>query len=144
MPLYTGSGTSCSNIRQLETSLNREWQQLSQQDIRRLTVGIRRRVEAAIQARGGCTRYWTLNNRCHQMIHKWRFESEMKTLSCFLNCQGQYLKWTCFTTKTVLVILWLTKGSVDWACVAHLSFCFEETEYRTFHRCIPPSCGSFG
>ena len=45
------------NIRQLEATLHREWQQLSQQDIRRLTGGMRRRVEAAIQARGGCTRY---------------------------------------------------------------------------------------
>jgi hypothetical protein len=26
-----------------------------------------------------------------------------------------------------------TRGSVGWACVAHLSFCFEETVYRTFH-----------
>jgi hypothetical protein len=29
-----------------------------------------------------------------------------KDHSCFLNCEGQYLKWTCFTAKTVLVILW--------------------------------------
>ena len=45
------------NIRQLEAALHREWQQLSQQDIRRLTGGLRRRVEAVIQARGGYTRY---------------------------------------------------------------------------------------
>ena len=44
-------------IRQLEAALHREWQQLSQQDIRRLTRGMRRRVEAVIQARGGYTRY---------------------------------------------------------------------------------------
>ena len=43
--------------RQLEAALHREWQQLSQQDIRRLTGEIRRRVEAVIQARGGYTRY---------------------------------------------------------------------------------------
>jgi hypothetical protein len=43
------------NIRQLEAALHREWQQLSQQDIRRLTGGLRRRVEADIQARGGYT-----------------------------------------------------------------------------------------
>jgi hypothetical protein len=42
------------NIRQLEAALHRKWQQLSQQDIRRLTGGMRRRVEAVIQARGGC------------------------------------------------------------------------------------------
>jgi transposase len=44
-------------IRQLEATLHREWQQLSQQDIRRLTGGMRRRVEAVIHARGGYTRY---------------------------------------------------------------------------------------
>ena len=100
---YTGSGISC----QLEAALHREWQQLSQQDIRRLNGGMRRRVEAVIQSRGGYTRYWPLNNRCRQVIHNWRFESEMTILSCFLNPEGQYLKWTCFTAKTGLVILWL-------------------------------------
>ena len=47
------------NIRQLEASFHREWQQLSQQDIRCLTGGMRRRIEAVIQARVDCTRYWT-------------------------------------------------------------------------------------
>ena len=37
-----------------------------------------------------------------------------------------------------------TRGSVGWACVAHLSFCFEETLYRTFHRCFLPNFCSFG
>ena len=45
------------NIRQLEAALHWEWQQLSQQDIRRLTGGMRRRVDAVIQACGGYTRY---------------------------------------------------------------------------------------
>ena len=45
------------NIRQLEAALLLEWQQLSQQDRRRLTGGMRRRVEAVIQTRGGYTRY---------------------------------------------------------------------------------------
>ena len=45
------------NIRQLEAALHRECQQLSQQDIRRLTGGMRRKVEAVIHARGGYTRY---------------------------------------------------------------------------------------
>ena len=45
------------NIRQLEAALHREWQQLSQQDIRRLTGGMRHRVEAVIQARGDYTQY---------------------------------------------------------------------------------------
>jgi transposase len=44
-------------IRQLEVTLHREWQQLSQHDFRRLTERMRRRVEAVIQARGGYTRY---------------------------------------------------------------------------------------
>ena len=48
-----------------------------------------------------------LNNRCRQVILKWRFESEMTIFSCFLNCEGQYVKWTCVTAKTGLVILWL-------------------------------------
>ena len=37
-----------------------------------------------------------------------------------------------------------TRDSVGWACVAHLSFCFEKTLYRTFHRCFLPNFGSFG
>ena len=45
------------NIRQLEATLHREWQQLSPQDIRRLTGGMRRRVEAVMQARGGYIQY---------------------------------------------------------------------------------------
>ena len=45
------------NFRQLEAALYREWQQLSQQDIRRLTGGMRRRTEAVIQSHGGYTRY---------------------------------------------------------------------------------------
>ena len=45
------------NIRQLEAALHREWQQLSRQGIRRLTGGMRRRVEAVIRARGDYTRY---------------------------------------------------------------------------------------
>ena len=45
------------NIRQLEAALHREWQHLSQQDIRRLTGGMRRRVETIIQAHEGYTRY---------------------------------------------------------------------------------------
>ena len=44
-------------IRQLEAALHREWQQLSQQDIRSPTGGMRRRIEAVIQTRGGYTRY---------------------------------------------------------------------------------------
>jgi hypothetical protein len=41
------------NICQLEAALHQEWQQLSQQDIRRLTGGMRHRAEAVIQAHGG-------------------------------------------------------------------------------------------
>ena len=45
------------NIRQLKAALHRELQQLSQQDSRCLTGGMRRRVEAIIQVRGGYKRY---------------------------------------------------------------------------------------
>ena len=45
------------HIRQLEAALHRKWQRLSQQDIRRLTGGMRCRVKAVIQTRGGYTRY---------------------------------------------------------------------------------------
>jgi hypothetical protein len=45
------------NIRQLEAALHREWQQLSQQDIRRLIGGMRHRVGAVTQACGCYTRY---------------------------------------------------------------------------------------
>ena len=37
------------NICQLKAALHREWQQLSQEDIRHLTGGMRHRVEAVIQ-----------------------------------------------------------------------------------------------
>ena len=50
---YADSVTSC----QLEAELHREWQKVSQQGIRRLTGGMRRRVEAVIQAHEGYTRY---------------------------------------------------------------------------------------
>jgi hypothetical protein len=49
--------THVQNIPQLEAALHREWWQLSHKDIRRLTGGMRRRVDAVIQARGGYTRY---------------------------------------------------------------------------------------
>jgi transposase len=45
------------NISTLKAALHREWQQLSKEDIRRLTGRMIRRVEAVIQARGGYTRY---------------------------------------------------------------------------------------
>jgi transposase len=45
------------NIHQLEATLHREWQQLSQQDIRRLTGGMRHMAEAVIHARGDYTWY---------------------------------------------------------------------------------------
>jgi transposase len=44
--------TPVQNICQLEAALHREWQQLSQHDIRSLTAEMRRMVESVIQARG--------------------------------------------------------------------------------------------
>jgi hypothetical protein len=51
------------NIRHLEAALHREWQQLSQQDIRRLTGVVRRMAEVVIQARGVTTgtELWTID-----------------------------------------------------------------------------------
>jgi hypothetical protein len=76
------------NICQLEAALHREWQQPSQQDIRCLHPVLN--FEQYMSS---------------QVIHKRRFESEMTILSCLLNCEGQYLTWTCFTAKTDLPIL---------------------------------------
>ena len=45
------------NLPELEAALHREWQQLSIPHIRRLTGGMKRRVEAIIRACGGLTRY---------------------------------------------------------------------------------------
>lgn len=45
------------NLRQLEAALHHEWQQITMQQIQRLTGGMRRRIEAVINARGGATRY---------------------------------------------------------------------------------------
>lgn len=45
------------HLRQLEAAFHREWRQIPQQEIRRLAGGMRRRVEACIQSRGGFTRY---------------------------------------------------------------------------------------
>jgi hypothetical protein len=36
------------------------------------------------------------------------------------------------------------RGSVGWAYVAHLSFCFKETLFWTFHICFLSKCCSFG
>ena len=33
----------------------------------------------------------------------------------------------------------LTRGSFGRVCVAHLSFCIEETLYRIFHKCFLPN-----
>ena len=37
-----------------------------------------------------------------------------------------------------------TRGLVGWACVAHVSFCFEETLYRTCHRCFIQNFNWYG
>jgi transposase len=87
------------NICQLEAALHREWQQLSQQDIRRLTKGMRRKVEAVIQARGGYTRYWTLNNICRQVIHKWRFWKWNGNLIVLFELWRSILKMDMFYCK---------------------------------------------
>ena len=37
-----------------------------------------------------------------------------------------------------------TRGSVDRVCVAHLSFCFEDSLYNILHRCFLPNFDLFG
>jgi hypothetical protein len=49
-------------------------------------------VEAVIQARGGCTRYWTLNH-CRWVTHNWCFSIGMITLSYIMNCEADYLTY---------------------------------------------------
>ena len=45
------------NLRELEAALHREWRQLPREQMRRMTGGMRHRVEAVIQASGGFTHY---------------------------------------------------------------------------------------
>ena len=52
------------------------------------------------------------------------------------NSNNIYLTWIKKNKKT--------RGSAHWACVAHLSFCFKETLFWTFHICFLPNCCSFG
>ena len=72
---WTGSWTSCTK----PTS------QLPQQYIRQLTGGITRKIEAFIQAHGGCTWYWILNH-CRWVTHNWCFPSGMIIVSYIMNC----------------------------------------------------------
>ena len=93
-PSCTDSWTSCNNVR-------REWRQLPQQYIRQLTGGITRNVEAVIQARGGCSRYWTLNH-CRWVTHNWCFPSGILILSYIMNCEADYLRWTLLMYRLAL------------------------------------------
>ena len=45
------------NLAQLEAALHEEWQQFPQERFQRLVRGMRRRLQAVIQVRGGSTRY---------------------------------------------------------------------------------------
>ena len=85
---------------------------------------------------------------------KWRHWVLRQTICNFtrLPITGHVKLWTLKSiTPSILVPSFVTdsnsiytRGTVGWACVAHLSFCYEEAYYRTFHRCFPPSFGSFG
>jgi hypothetical protein len=49
--------------------------------------------------------------------------------------------------ENILISVWITRKTrapVGWACVAHLSFCFEDTLCRTFHRCFQLNSCSYG
>ena len=45
------------NLAKLEAALHREWRQIPKRQIQRLVQGMRRRVRAVINVRGGHTRY---------------------------------------------------------------------------------------
>jgi hypothetical protein len=49
-----------------------------------------------------------------------------------------------FLSCVNVCFLFVNKLEPQWAEPVSLSFCFEETLYRTFHRCILPNFGSFG
>jgi hypothetical protein len=53
------------------------------------------RVEAVIQARGGYTRYWTLNNRCRQVIHETETSSRLTNGSCAMSLNYNHVSTGC-------------------------------------------------
>ena len=70
--------------------------------------------------------YWTnLLEECRQEIltQLLHFDTPyiLKTVRVIQNLFAYYIK------KNLINYLKKTRGSVGWACVAHLSFCFEET-----------------
>jgi hypothetical protein len=86
---------------------------------------------------------WTI--WCRQVIHKWHFKSEMTILSYFLNCEGQYLKWTCFTAKTGLVIFWLNIHQVIQSIIALtcIPFILQQTTHIRHRKSIIALCDLF-
>ena len=50
-----------------------------------------------------------------------------KTLKCKQTCRRYFKIFPLGPTVVTISDHYKTRGSVDWACVAHLSFCFEET-----------------
>ena len=50
----------------------------------------------------------------------------------------------CMINKCLKWRIYKTRGSVVRACVAHLSFCFEEKLNTEPSRCFPPNFSSFG
>jgi len=65
------------------------------------------------------------------------------TLFVFVSKPVQYIVY-CTGPDWQRYYIEQTKGSVGRACLTHLSFYFEETLYRTFHRCFLPNFGSYG
>ena len=94
------------NIRQLEAALHWEWQQLSQQDIRRLTGGTRHRVEAVIQARGG----GFISFRPHLKLNTFELKFQNVFYRFVLKIQTLEL-FVCNQEINVLVIFYCTLNS---------------------------------
>ena len=70
------------------------------------------------------------------------FSYEKKDKSVIANSSINIIKM--INPLSPLLIEHKTRGSEGQACVAHLTFRFEETLYRTFHRCFLPNFSSFG
>ena len=95
----------------------------------------------------------------HSWCHVWRVyhslhdQDHFSRFQILLLSQGEGMGRVEFEKKTIIsertksFLLGedlITRGSVGQIYVVHLSFCFEKTLYRTFHRCFLPNFGSFG
>ena len=96
-PSYTGSGTSCAKHSSVGSSIPSGMAAA-------ITTGYpTSNWRDEMKGWGRHPSTWglhpVLNNRCRQVIHKWRFESEMTFLSCFFELWRSMLKMDMFYCK---------------------------------------------